>query len=150
MGGEASKQGDIYSYGIIVLEILTARRPTDKMFKDRFNIHNFVKTALPLKLTQIVDPILLTREVRERSDINNETVIKAQDKINKSESWSEMDANVEKCLISVMKIGLACSMESPKVRMRMRDVTRELHSIKNDFIGNGINQLGGEPRMTTT
>ncbi|XP_048326743.2 putative receptor-like protein kinase At3g47110 [Ziziphus jujuba] len=149
MGGEASKQGDIYSYGILVLEILTARRPTDEMFKDGLNLHNFVKTALPLQLTQIVDPILLSREVRGRSHINNGTVIKAQDKADKSESLNETDANVEKCLISLMKIGLACSMESPNERMMMKDVTRELHSIKNDFIGNGVNQRG-EPRMTTT
>jgi serine/threonine protein kinase len=65
MGGEASTQGDVYSYGIFVLEMFTGKRPIDKMFKDGFNLHNFVNMALPEKLVQIVDPNLLKREVNE-------------------------------------------------------------------------------------
>ena len=41
------------------------KRPTDNMFKDGLNLHNFAKMALPEKLVQIVDPILLPREVDE-------------------------------------------------------------------------------------
>jgi serine/threonine protein kinase len=47
MGGEASTEGDVYSYGILVLEMFTGRRPTDDMFKDGLNLHDFVKMALP-------------------------------------------------------------------------------------------------------
>jgi serine/threonine protein kinase len=43
MGGEPSALGDVYSYGIFLLETFTGKRPTDKMFKDGFNLHNFVK-----------------------------------------------------------------------------------------------------------
>ena len=32
---------------------------------------------------------------------------------------SQVEANVYKCLVSVLKIGLACSVESPKERMKM-------------------------------
>ncbi|KAK7816105.1 receptor-like protein 18, partial [Quercus suber] len=42
---------------------------------------------------------------------------------------------VHKCLVSVLEIGLACSMESPKERMNMEEVTREIHLIKNAFLG---------------
>ncbi|KAI3853523.1 hypothetical protein MKX03_017254 [Papaver bracteatum] len=43
MGGEVSTQGDVYSYGILLLDIFTGKRPTDDMFKDGLNIHNFCK-----------------------------------------------------------------------------------------------------------
>ena len=65
MGGEASIQGDVYSFGILILEIFTARRPTDQMFDDSNNLHNFVKMVLPDRLVEIVDPYLLSREVEE-------------------------------------------------------------------------------------
>ncbi|KAF5453646.1 hypothetical protein F2P56_028537, partial [Juglans regia] len=41
--GEASTQGDVYSFGIFVLEIFTGKRPIDSMFQDIFNLHNYVK-----------------------------------------------------------------------------------------------------------
>ena len=65
MGGEPSKQGDVYSYGILVMEMFTGRKPTDEMFKDNFNLHNFVKTALPERLVKIVDSALLPRKEEE-------------------------------------------------------------------------------------
>ncbi|XP_057997644.1 probable LRR receptor-like serine/threonine-protein kinase At3g47570 [Hevea brasiliensis] len=34
MRGIASKEGDVYSYGILVLEMFSERRPTDEMFKE--------------------------------------------------------------------------------------------------------------------
>jgi hypothetical protein len=43
MGGEASKEGDVYSFGIFAVELFTRKRPTDKMFGDNFNLHNFVR-----------------------------------------------------------------------------------------------------------
>ena len=50
MGCKISVEGDIYSYGIILLEIITGRRPTDDMFKDGVNIRNFVESSLPLNI----------------------------------------------------------------------------------------------------
>ena len=62
MGGEASTEGDMYSYGIFLLEMFLRKRPTEEMFKDGLNLHNFAKMALPERLVQIVDPILLPRD----------------------------------------------------------------------------------------
>ena len=50
MGGKASIEGDVYSYGILLLEMFIGRRPTDDMFKDGLNLNNFAKMALPEKL----------------------------------------------------------------------------------------------------
>ncbi|KAK7825527.1 hypothetical protein CFP56_033023 [Quercus suber] len=46
-----------------------------------------------------------------------------------------IDANVHKCLVSILDIGLACSVESPKERKNMEEVDRELNLIKNAFLG---------------
>lgn len=47
MGNEVSTFGDVYSYSILLLEIFIGKRPTDNIFKADFNLHDFVKGALP-------------------------------------------------------------------------------------------------------
>ena len=138
MGGEASIEADVYSYGILLLDMFLGKRPTDDMFKDGLNLHNFAKMALPEKLVQIVDPILLLREVDEAPI----AIVGARDYNNGNEiQEEEMDPNVHKCLVSILEIGLACSMESPKDRMEMKEVTRELHLIKSAFLGSVVRRF---------
>ncbi|XP_050250719.1 probable LRR receptor-like serine/threonine-protein kinase At3g47570 [Quercus robur] len=145
MGGEASIEADVYSYGILLLEIFLGKRPTDNMFKDGLNLHNFAKMALPEKLVQIVDPILLPREVDEAPTAivaarayNNGNEIQVDVEAHGIPNLCQMDPNVHKCLVSILEIGLACSMESPKDRMKMKEVTRELHMIKKAFLGSAM------------
>uniref|UniRef100_A0A6N2KQS8 non-specific serine/threonine protein kinase n=1 Tax=Salix viminalis TaxID=40686 RepID=A0A6N2KQS8_SALVM len=69
MGGEASTQGDVYSYGILLLEMFTGKRPTDNMFTGDFNLHSFVEAALPGRVMEIIDPLLsidIQEEVQTR------------------------------------------------------------------------------------
>ena len=144
MGGEPSIEGDVYSNGVFLLEMFLGKRPTDEMFKDDLNLHNFVKMALSDRLVQIVDPTLLPREVEEtpptsmvaRED-NNENKIDIEEN-EETQVFRQVEANVYKCLVSILEIGLACSVESPKERMNMEEVTKELHWIKNAFLGSRI------------
>ena len=121
------------------------KRPTDDMFKDGLNLNNFAKMALPEKLVQIVDPILLPREVDEAATVivearvyNNGNEIQVEVEAQGIPNLCQMDPNVHKCLVSILETGLACSMESPKDRIKMMEVTRELHLIKNTFLGIAI------------
>jgi hypothetical protein len=125
--------------GFFLLEMFTGKRPIDKMFQDGFNIHNFVNMALPEKLVQIVDPNLLKREVNElavatEEDGYNYNDIEVVEESVHIENLSQITSNVQKCLLSIFQISLACSLESPKERMNMGDVTRELHRIKKAFL----------------
>ncbi|XP_058072556.1 probable LRR receptor-like serine/threonine-protein kinase At3g47570 isoform X1 [Magnolia sinica] len=72
MGGKASAHGDVYSYGILLLEMFTGKRPTDDMFKDGLSLHEFAKMALPDQVMRIADPSLLLEEVR--ATYNNATL----------------------------------------------------------------------------
>jgi len=46
---------------------------------------------------------------------------------------------IEECLVSLFRIGLFCSLESPKERMNIVDVTRELSKIQKVFLVGEIN-----------
>ncbi|KAL5546634.1 hypothetical protein UlMin_006321 [Ulmus minor] len=138
MGGEASIQGDVYSFGILILEIFTTRRPTDPIFNDSNNLHNFVKMALPNRLIEIVDPYLLSSEVEKITSGGgiNKNIVESQYEIIESSSQNQIDVKIRKCLLSVLEIGLACSRESPKERANMNDAARELHLTRNGFLRN--------------
>ncbi|KAM7519417.1 hypothetical protein LguiB_018379 [Lonicera macranthoides] len=58
MESEVSVYGDVYSFGILLLEMVTGKRPTDEMFKDGLNLHEFSKLALSKPLGETIDPIL--------------------------------------------------------------------------------------------
>ncbi|MQM11025.1 hypothetical protein Taro_043925 [Colocasia esculenta] len=122
MGCNASIEGDVYSYGILLLEIITGRRPTDVLFVDDLTLHKFVQMAIPDHVSDIVDPYLL-RESTENVYGN-------------SLSMANMieEARVT-CLVSMARLGLRCSMDSPKERMQMEDVAKEMTTIKERFLG---------------
>ena len=145
MGSDVSIEGDAYSFGVFLLEMFLGKRPTDEMFKDDLNLHNFVSMALPKRLVQIVDPALLIREVEEMPAVvvaareyYNENEIEADEETQGIVNHGQVETNASKCLVSVLEIGLACSVESQKERMKMEEVSKELHSIKNVFLGSRI------------
>ncbi|KAF4379272.1 hypothetical protein F8388_013490 [Cannabis sativa] len=156
MGSEPSKQGDMYSFGILVMEMFTGRSPTDGSFKDDLNLHNFVQMALPERVDQVVDSTLLSGEAVEttmrRENYNNnrgtdEIYTEGESNIN-FENPDQISTNLCKCLISILEIGLACSKDSPNERMNIRDVIKELQHIKNAYVKLGSQEHGRRTRPT--
>ena len=119
-----------------MLEIFTGRRPTDEVFRDGLNLHNFVRANLPRRLVQVVDPVLITAgelgaaETAEENDIYQAEI--QEDNVNIEDL--RLGESAKECLVLVLKIGLACSLELPGNRMNMRDVTRKLNVITKAFL----------------
>ncbi|KAL5143334.1 putative LRR receptor-like serine/threonine-protein kinase [Glycine soja] len=119
VGSEVSMNGDMYSFGILMLEMLTGRRPTDEIFEDGQNLRSFVENSFPGNLSQILDPSLVLKQ--------GEAPIEEENNQN-------ISPVVQKCLVTLFNIGLACSVESPKERMNMVNVTKELNKTKRAFL----------------
>ncbi|XP_028100715.1 receptor kinase-like protein Xa21 [Camellia sinensis] len=121
MGEEASTQGDMYSYGVLLLEMFTGKGPTSNMFTGNVNLHSYVKMCLPEQVMQIIDPqIILEMEEEPSRSMQNSTT-----NISKLKTF----------LVPVFQIGVSCSAEMPSERMSVKDVLKELHKIRNVFLG---------------
>ncbi|RWR91203.1 Protein kinase domain-containing protein [Cinnamomum micranthum f. kanehirae] len=120
MGGEVSTYGDVYSYGILLLEMFTGKRPTDDVFKDNLNLHQLAKMAFPERVIEIIDQRLLLE-----GNVN----------ISSNEDYNEMRSRMHQCLLSLVRISISCSVEAPKERSEMRDVMLELQGVRDFYLG---------------
>ncbi|KAL8257830.1 hypothetical protein R6Q59_029871 [Mikania micrantha] len=119
IGGKVSRSGDIYSYGILLLEMVTCKRPTDPMFKEALNLHKYASKAMGDHLLEICDPIILRNDCSDPAQFTK----------NKGEETVSM--RKEACLRLMLELGVACSMELPQYRIDIRSVIKELHLIKD-------------------
>ncbi|CAN6710088.1 unnamed protein product [Malus baccata var. baccata] len=129
VGNEVSAYGDVYSYGILLLEMLTGKRPTDEMFKDGLTLHNFVQMALPERVEEICDPVLL--QVKTSSICSNTTN-------NRNHVQDDQRQRISKCLVIMAKIGVACSADLPRERMDIGRVVEGLCLVRDVLTGTSI------------
>eukprot|EP01018_Ginkgo_biloba_P028020 Gb_24723 [translate_table: standard] len=115
VGGEVSAKGDVYSYGVLLLEMFTRKRPINEMFVGELNLHKWVRSAFPNRVLEVVDSCLFP---------------------NSSEEMEENELHNKHSLVdSVLHLGLLCTNESPRDRPTMRDVVGILDRLRASFVG---------------
>ncbi|XP_018476975.2 probable LRR receptor-like serine/threonine-protein kinase At3g47570 [Raphanus sativus] len=108
MGGEISVHGDVYSFGILIFEMFSGKRPTDEMFGGDLTLRSCIRSALPEQVLDVADELVLHNGLR-------------------------IGFPAAECLTNVLEVGLGCSEESPANRLGMSEVVKELISIKERF-----------------
>ncbi|KAL5719897.1 non-specific serine/threonine protein kinase [Ranunculus cassubicifolius] len=111
-GAKLSTGGDVYSFGILLLEMFTGKRPTDVIFKDGLTLHEYSQLTLPERVMEIIDINVL-------SEFHEET--------------SATIEQLKESLISIVRIGVVCSTDLTTERMSIETAVKELNSIKRNF-----------------
>ncbi|KAJ9141158.1 hypothetical protein P3X46_031730 [Hevea brasiliensis] len=115
MGKQASTQGDVYSFGVLLLEIIAGKRPTDVLFHAGSSLHEWVKSHYPHKLDLIIEEAMLRIAPSAMPAYCNKI-------------WSVV-------IVELIELGLMCTQYNPSTRPIMLDVAHEMARLKQ-FLSN--------------
>ncbi|XP_052296363.1 probable LRR receptor-like serine/threonine-protein kinase At3g47570 isoform X6 [Citrus sinensis] len=86
--GRVSTNGDIYNFGIMIMETFTAKKPTDEIFNGEMTLRRWVNDLLSISVMEVVDANLL--------------------------SWKDKHfMTKEQCMSFVFNLAMECTVESP-------------------------------------
>ncbi|KAI9070782.1 hypothetical protein K1719_047257 [Acacia pycnantha] len=109
--GVVYAKGDVFGYGIVLMEVFTRKKPTDEMFVQELSLKDWVSNSTPHSIMNIIDVNLLQREYQ-----NTDSILPY--------------------MSSVFELALHCSTELPEARLTMIDVVASLRKIKSLFMEN--------------
>ncbi|PON89308.1 GPCR kinase [Trema orientale] len=111
---KTTTKGDVYSFGILVQEMVTGKRPTDDMFVGGLTLQNWVKSNRHGRIEEVVDSSLVraSRNVSIKVKKTREVVVGA-----------------------LIELSILCTQESPSSRPTMLDVAVDLNRLKRYLSG---------------
>ncbi|CAI9784387.1 unnamed protein product [Fraxinus pennsylvanica] len=109
--GLISTMADVYSYGIILMETFTKKKPTDDIFAGDLSMRGWLFELYPDKVIQAMDVDLV-------DGVEENIVAK------------------ESCFRSIMGLALECTSDLPEERLNMENVLIRLKKIKMEFLSN--------------
>ncbi|XP_027093847.1 uncharacterized protein [Coffea arabica] len=109
-GEKPSTAGDVYSFGILLLELFTGRSPRHASFTEGLSLKKWVDINSHTNIEEVLYP-----ELHEEGD--------------------SIDQEIQgDCLIKVMGIGLSCAADSPDNRITMRVALHRLKAIRDALL----------------
>ncbi|KAJ6842349.1 putative LRR receptor-like serine/threonine-protein kinase isoform X1 [Iris pallida] len=116
MTNKVSTHGDVYSFGILLMELFIGKRPTNGAFKEGLSLRTFVKDGFSEGVMNTMDECLLENGVQASEQTQT---------INHAKTFE--------CVSLVLRIGLLCTNDLPTERIEIRRVRNELSEIKSIF-----------------
>ncbi|KAF7037338.1 hypothetical protein CFC21_047734 [Triticum aestivum] len=112
---------DVFSYGIMMLEVFTGKRPTDPLFYEELSLRQWVTEAFPTRLIDVVDNEVLSHGIKSDCHDGNDSTSREQSII------------LNTCLASVIEFSLQCSSTISDERTAMDKVVVKLNKVKVDY-----------------
>ncbi|KAL0793083.1 hypothetical protein Bca101_064460 [Brassica carinata] len=109
LGEKPSQAGDVYSFGVMLLELLSGKSPMDESFEGDQNLISWISYGFQSNgVMEVIDP-----KLKGLIDV----------------SGAQLHAKLD-CLKKTIEVGLACTAYAAGERMNMREVLRLLKEAK--------------------
>ena len=108
IGGQPSIHGDVYSFGVLLLEMFTRKKPTNELFGETLPSTAIPKLALPERVLDIADNSILHSSLR-------------------------VGFPIAECLTLVLELGLRCCEEFSTNRLSISEAAKQLFTIRKRF-----------------
>ncbi|XP_059671109.1 receptor kinase-like protein Xa21 [Cornus florida] len=109
--GRVLTRYDAYSFGVLLMETFTRKKPTDEMFAGELSLKRWVNKALEGSVIEIVDTNLIGRD-------DENFFVKVE------------------CVSFIFGLVMDCSNDSAEGRINMIDALARLKKIKTSFVAN--------------